>query len=162
ILSGGTLAASCGAGSVEAVEAALAAMLQLSRVTLPNSPRPLTLPITVTWPPTEGGLLSAEPTSSQITLLVSELLKMTFEFLLSTTTSRNEMTTPLSEAFESLSKVAIKESAEYVDSCALAGNLKLIMQNNSAPDILPVFEAIPPACVTYRHNTPKTVPRHSH
>jgi len=50
---------------------------------------------------TEGGLLwfSFEETSSQITLWLCELLKMTFEFLLSTTTSRKTISVPLDETF---------------------------------------------------------------
>jgi len=67
---------------------------------------------------TEGGLLwfSFEGTSSQITLWLCELLKITFEFLRSTTTSRKTISVPLGETFEPFSNAAIKESAEYVRS----------------------------------------------
>jgi hypothetical protein len=53
-----------------------------------------------------------------MTRVSSELLKVTFEFLLSTTTSRKVISAPLT--FAPLSKAAIKELAEYIDSWAVA------------------------------------------
>src|SRR5690348_4389503 len=77
-----------------------------------------------------------------MTLLASELLKVSFEFLLSTTTSRTVMSAPLT--FTPLSKAAIKELAEYVESWAVATSVNAKRHSSDAID---TFIAMPYLCL---------------
>ena len=140
ITSVSALAGSCGSVETVAVDTSIGITWQSSRVTFPRRPRPRTLPLTLSSLPTAACLsrCTVGP-SSQITLSLSEFLKITFEILISATTSRRKISVPLRETRDPLSNVAVNELAEYEGSCALAVKPNPMSEHSTAAGILVRF-----------------------